>query len=129
MLVVHFRRDSRDRLSSFFAEGHAGAGDYGEDIVCAAVSGVLQAAWLGLDEHAKLALVAKRTAGHLEVAWSEAERDRADVVAIVHTAELAVVQIASQYPQNVRVVHEAEAGQAAKAGYSTPDIRERRGAQ
>jgi uncharacterized protein YsxB (DUF464 family) len=129
MLVVHFRRDSRDRLSSFFAEGHAEAGDYGEDIVCAAVSSVLQAAWLGLDEHAKLALVADRTSERLEVAWPESERERTDVVAIVRTAELAVAQIASQYPKNVRVVYEAEAGQAANAGYSTPDLRERRGAQ
>jgi uncharacterized protein YsxB (DUF464 family) len=108
MLIVHFRRDSRSRLSSFFAEGHAEAGDYGEDIVCAAVSSVLQAAWLGLDEHAKLPLVADRASGRLEVGWPDDARERADVVAIVRTAELAVGQIASQYPKNVRVVYETE---------------------
>ena len=34
--------------------------------------------------------------------WPEAARDRDDVRAIVATAELAIVQIASQYPKHVR---------------------------
>ena len=102
MLTVTFRRDSHNRLSSVFAEGHAGWADAGEDLVCAAVSAILQAAWGGLTDHAHVEVEGERTGGRLAMRWPEAARDRADVTAIVATAELAVVQIAGQYPKHVR---------------------------
>jgi hypothetical protein len=108
MLTVHFRRDGRERLSSFFADGHAGWADSGEDIVCAAVSAILQAAWLGLEEHARVAPEADKSAGRLALRWPAEVRERPDVQAIVATAELAVTQISRQYPAHVQVVREAE---------------------
>jgi hypothetical protein len=42
MVTVLFHEDSRGRLSSILAEGHAGWADAGEDIVCAAVSAILR---------------------------------------------------------------------------------------
>jgi uncharacterized protein YsxB (DUF464 family) len=102
VVTVTFRRDSRNRLSSVFAEGHAGWADPGEDVVCAAASAILQAAWLGLAEHARVGVEGERTGGRLAMRWPEAARDRADVAAIVATAELAIIQIASQYPKHVR---------------------------
>jgi uncharacterized protein len=101
VVTVTFRRDSRNRLSSVFAEGHAGWADPGKDVVCAAASAILQAAWLGLAEHARVEVVGERTAGLLAMRWPEAERDRDDVQAIVATAELSIVQIARQFPQNI----------------------------
>jgi uncharacterized protein YsxB (DUF464 family) len=101
VVTVTFRRDSRNRLSSVFANGHADWSD-GPDLACAAVSAILQAAWLGLADHAHVAIEADRTDGRLLVRWPEADRDRDDVKAIVATAELAIVQIASQYPKHVR---------------------------
>ena len=108
MVTVHFRRDSRGRLSSFFADGHAGWADSGEDIVCAAVSAILQAAWLGLDEHAQVTLEASKAGGRLALRWPDEARSRDDVRAIVATAELAVAQISRQYPAHVQVVRETE---------------------
>jgi uncharacterized protein YsxB (DUF464 family) len=102
VVTVTFRRDSRNRLSSVFAEGHAGWADPGEDVVCAAASAILQAAWLGLAEHAGIDVEGERTGGRLAMRWPEAARDRDDVAAIVATAQLAIVQIASQYPKHVR---------------------------
>ena len=104
-----FRRDSRNRLSSVFAEGHAGWAEPGEDVVCAAASAILQAAWLGLAEHARVTVEGERTAGRLAMRWPEAERDRDDVRAIVATAELAIGQIASQFPKHVRASAAQEA--------------------
>lgn len=103
MVTVTFRRDSRNRLSSVFAEGHAGWADAGEDVVCAAVSAILQAAWLGLTDHAHVAVTGTRNKGSLGMTWSEETRDRDDVRAIVTTAELSIAQIARQYPSHVRV--------------------------
>jgi uncharacterized protein YsxB (DUF464 family) len=106
VVTVTFRRDSRERLSSVFADGDALFDDAGRDIVCAAVSAILQAAWLGLEQHAKVTLDAgkgKRGGkGRLELRWPAESRDRDDVRAIVATAELSIEQIARQYPEHVR---------------------------
>ncbi len=108
MVEVCFRRDSRGRLSSVVASGHAGWADAGDDIVCAAVAALLQGAWLGLKEHAQIDVEAQRSKGELALRWPRSERGRPDVEAILATAELAVAQIARQYGDHVRCSREAE---------------------
>lgn len=102
MVTVTFRRDSRNRLSSVLAEGHAGWADPGDDVVCAAASAILQAAWLGLAEHAHVDVAGERSGGLLAMRWPEAAREREDVRAIVATAELSIARIAQQFPEHVR---------------------------
>lgn len=109
MLNVTFYRDDRNRLSRLFAEGHAGWADSGEDIVCAGASAVLQSAWLGLAEHARIAVSAERDAGRLDLRWPEAERGRDDVQAIVETARLAIEHLAAQFPEHVTALHAHDA--------------------
>jgi uncharacterized protein YsxB (DUF464 family) len=108
VLEVRFRRDSRHRLSSVLAQGHAEAGVAGEDLVCAAASAILQAAQLGLAAYASLPNTATRGDGEMAFAIPPAAREREDVKAIVGTAELAIAQLARQFPVNVRIVREAE---------------------
>jgi uncharacterized protein YsxB (DUF464 family) len=108
VLEVRFRRDSRRRLSSVLAAGHAEAGIAGDDVVCAAASAILQAAELGLTKYAALLGVATRGDGRMAFAIPEAARERDDVKAIVATAELAIAQLAWQFPVNVRIVRENE---------------------
>ncbi|GAC1419729.1 MAG: hypothetical protein NVSMB5_11760 [Candidatus Velthaea sp.] len=109
MLEVRFRRDSRQRLSSVLAAGHADAAVHGEDIVCAAASAILQAAELGLAAYAKLDTAAvTRAQGEMTFRIAESARDRDDVKAIIGTAELAIERLAWQFPVHVRFVREAE---------------------
>lgn len=108
MLEVRFRRDSRNRLSSVFSTGHAGQGEPGEDVACAAVSALLQAAWAGLADVAGVKVTGHRRTGDLLMRWPADARDRDDVRAIVATAELAIEQIAKQYRGAIRYVREAE---------------------
>jgi uncharacterized protein YsxB (DUF464 family) len=108
VLEVRFRRDSRERLSSVFCSGHAGYAEKMEDVVCGSVSALLQAAWAGLTDVAGVEVTGHRRSGDFEMRWPEAARDRADVNAIVATAELAVEQIAKQYGAWVRYVRESE---------------------
>ncbi len=110
MVELTIREDSRQRLSSFFAAGHAGWADDGEDMVCAAVSAILQAAWLGLAEVAGVAVTGSRDKGRLELAWPVASRDDAAVDAIVRTAALSVERIATQFPDHVRVIRARDDG-------------------
>ncbi|HTV74611.1 MAG TPA: ribosomal-processing cysteine protease Prp [Candidatus Acidoferrales bacterium] len=109
MVEVVLREDSRARLSSFLARGHAGWADSGSDVVCAAVSALLQAAWLGLTEHAGVDVDgSRRNAGDLELRWPAAVRERDDVRAIVTTVALSLERIAIDYPQHVRVRRETD---------------------
>jgi uncharacterized protein YsxB (DUF464 family) len=78
--------------------------------VCAAVSTVLQAAWLGLSEVAKVEVEASKESGRMTLAWPEPCRDSDAVHAIVATAALSVERIATQYPDHVRVIHERDDG-------------------
>lgn len=103
MIEVLFEREG-NRYSGIFATGHAGWADIGSDVVCASVSAVLQAAWLGLTDHAQVMLSGTRSSGALKAWWDPRESDRPSVTAIVATAELAIAQIARQYPDHVRIV-------------------------
>jgi uncharacterized protein YsxB (DUF464 family) len=111
LLEVRIRKDSRDRLSSFLASGHVGLAERGQDVVCAAISAILQAAWLGLREVAGVEVQACRTSGQLELCWPASVRDDPGVRAIVATAALSVEQIARQYPEHVRVIKEQTTGE------------------
>lgn len=103
MLEVIFYRDDADRCCGLFARGHADFAGHGEDIVCAAVSAILQAARLGLSEYAHAEVAARQEPGELELRWPEEQSDLESVRAIVATAELAVEQIARRFPKHVRL--------------------------
>ncbi len=108
MVTIRVRKDSRRRLSSFLATGHAGWAQSGSDVVCAAVSTILQTAWLGLSEVAGVTVEGSRRSSRLELHWPEEMRSRAVVRAIVETAAHALEALAVQYPDNIRLVPEAE---------------------
>ncbi len=108
MVTIRIRKDSRRRLSSFLATGHAGWAQSGSDVVCAAVSTILQTAWLGLSEVAKVPIEGSRRSSRLELRWPEASRSRPSVRAIVATAAHALDALAVQYPGSIRILPEAE---------------------
>jgi uncharacterized protein YsxB (DUF464 family) len=103
VLQVTFYRDGRDRVARISARGHAGFADYGNDVVCAAVSAILQAARLGIEAYLGSEVEAGQRSGRLELAWPEPARANESVRAIVTTAELAIEEIARQYPNHVRL--------------------------
>ena len=108
MLEVKFRRDSRQRLSSVFASGHTEFGTSDIDLVCAAASAILQAAWIGLVDYAKITVEADRSAGRLHLRWAETDRDNPALDAIIGTAEIAINHMALQFPDNLRSIAETE---------------------
>jgi uncharacterized protein YsxB (DUF464 family) len=110
LVEVRIRKDSRGRLSSFFTSGHAESAAYGEDVVCAAVSALLQGAWFGLMEVAGVEVTSSKGDGRLELSWPEDARDDVAAQAIVKTAAVSVERIAAQNPAFVRVIHELDDG-------------------
>jgi uncharacterized protein YsxB (DUF464 family) len=108
---VTFTRDSRNRLSSFFASGHVEIAENSSDeysLVCAALSAVLQAARLGLEAYAGAAPHVEQRKGRMRLRVPEDARKDERVQAILATAELAAAQIAGQYPQHARVLRGVE---------------------
>jgi uncharacterized protein len=103
MLEISFQRDDRGRLAGLLARGHVGLDAHGKDVVCAAVSGILQAARLGLEQYAGALREVKQKPGELELQVHEDQRRLEGVRAILATAELAVEQIARQYPKHVHL--------------------------
>ena len=114
MIEVTFYRDGEDRLSAVFARGHAEFAIQAEDVVCAAVSAILQALRLGLETYAGISLDAFQEAGEFSVRWPESARDDAALRAIATTAQLSVERIAAQYPEYVRVTRELDRRSASR---------------
>ncbi len=109
MVTVIFHRDSRQRLFSVFGSGHVQIAETANEeysLVCAAVSAVLQAARLGLQAYAGVALDVVQEKGGLRLVVPEDRRGDESVKAILATAELSVEQIAKQFPQHVSLQNE-----------------------
>jgi uncharacterized protein len=106
VLEVTFYRDEHDRFAGLAAHGHADFDDYGEDIVCAAVSAILQAARLGLDHYAGGEIDGSQESGKLRIRLSPSARDSESVAAILTAAELAVLQVARRFPEHVSLARE-----------------------
>lgn len=108
MTAVEVYRGQDGRLCGFRAAGHAGAGDYGRDIVCAAVSALTQTAVNALETVAGVqATPAIDTqAGVLECLLPpglEAEQAHtADIV--LRTVTQGLMDIQTAYPKYVRVL-------------------------
>ena len=90
------------------AKGHAGAGKYGQDIVCAAVSCLMQTIANEVEEAARAGLVALGAVAHGE-GWMRVEvtptNESCDMVeAWVELVQDGLDALAESYPENVELV-------------------------
>ena len=89
------------------AEGHAGAGEYGQDIVCAAVSVLLQTLANEVTEAARAGLLAVGVVAHGD-GWMKVEMTPTDQTQDMADAWVELVQdgidaLAESYPENVKL--------------------------
>lgn len=89
------------------AEGHAGAGEYGQDIVCAAVSVLLQTLANEVTEAAQAGLLAVGVVAHGD-GWMKVEMTPTDQTQDMADAWVELVQdgidaLAESYPENVEL--------------------------
>ena len=94
---------SEGALIGFDAQGHAGYADAGEDIVCAAVSALTQAAVIGMQEVLSLPVRIERDdrAGRLMAVV--APEHAQSVRVLLETLRLSLSSICAQYPGFVRL--------------------------
>lgn len=95
------------RIVRVVCHGHTGYAEAGQDIVCAAVSAVLQSAALGVMQvaGAKVQYSTDEAKGHLSLSLGEGLADgvQHDAEVILRTALLSIQDIAAEYSQFVKV--------------------------
>ena len=68
MIKISVMRQDDDKVIGLLVEGHAGAGAYGQDIVCAGISALAQSVILGLAKHLHREINYDVKPGYLSVA-------------------------------------------------------------
>lgn len=104
MITVEVFRSADGRVRGFRSKGHAGYGEYGQDIVCAAVSAITQTTVLGLMRHLHLPIKVRQAPGHLEcMLKNDASGSDGAAQALFETMVLGVSEVERQYPEQVRL--------------------------
>lgn len=105
MVTVRVTREAGGAVSAFEVTGHAGQGPRGQDIVCAAVSALVQTAALGLDERLGIPAVVAAGPGRFACSLPRELPDpiRLRAQDILETMCLGLAAIAREHPRNVRL--------------------------
>lgn len=101
MTHIDVKRNVEGHIVECHFRGHAKAGPYGEDIVCAAISMLSQTSLLGLHEVAKQSMEYRIEDGELDILLSEPITERGQT--ILETMLLGIKNVANQYSDFVRV--------------------------
>ncbi|MCK4261052.1 MAG: ribosomal-processing cysteine protease Prp [Halanaerobiales bacterium] len=113
MVNIKIYRNQCRQVSKFYADGHSNADEFGFDIVCAAISAVMQTALYGLGEY--LDLENRMTYSIDEDGWlycelphdlSVEERNMVDV--IIETMIIGLKNIEKEYIDCILVEEEVE---------------------
>ena len=104
MIEVIFRR-KQNQWILFQSKGHSGFRDSGQDIVCSAISAIVQTALLGILAFDKEIVEYNMQEGFLEcnLAKKSANDSELQIQGIVTAAALGCLNIAIQYPAFVTV--------------------------
>lgn len=103
MVKIEVYTGTGERIYRFAAEGHSGFAPCGEDIVCAAVSVLLQTAVLGLEKVAHVTPEVIVGDGRLDCHLPKEQAESAEVDAILQTMLLGLTAIAAEYGDYVSV--------------------------
>ena len=103
MVTVTVFREGGTRLG-FRLSGHADHGAYGEDIVCAGISAVVQTALLGITDVLKLDADTTREAGNVFCALSRetAPEDLKRAAIVLETMVAGLASIQRAYPKALK---------------------------
>ncbi|MBQ3080545.1 MAG: ribosomal-processing cysteine protease Prp [Clostridia bacterium] len=97
------------RLWGFEASGHAGYGEYGTDIVCAAISALTQSTVGGITEviGAKVHHRMDEKTGYLQMTLSnETDEETVEKAQILlKTLKMALTEISKDYPGTIRIIN------------------------
>ena len=92
-------------LIGFTVSGHAGYADYGEDIVCSAVSALTQAAAMGLKEYLSAVSEMMIQEGEMRLTLKKglSEGEALQARAILEAMRLGLMGIRDEYPGHIEI--------------------------
>lgn len=104
MIKVHIHRNPQGDLVEFSVKGHAGFAEYGQDIVCAGVTALVDTSLLGLQRVAAQPCEMENGEGKTwcrltpgdQAAWQRAQ-------VILETMLIGLNEIAATYSKHIRV--------------------------
>jgi uncharacterized protein YsxB (DUF464 family) len=102
MIRIKIIRDEIGKIRSFFAQGHSDFSYSGKDIVCAAVSALLQSAVLGLTHHLPDKTHFSIKEGDLACSLRDPSKEEEIAAqAILQTLTLSLYAIKEIYPKHI----------------------------
>ncbi|MDN5332589.1 MAG: uncharacterized protein PWP45_1814 [Tepidanaerobacteraceae bacterium] len=104
MIRITVTLDENERVRELSLKGHAGYAEYGRDIVCAAVSALVETAVLGLENVAEIRIFPVKKEGYFYLTLPENEEEQKLFKAfiILETTVLGLKDIARTYPAHVK---------------------------
>lgn len=113
MIRVELALDNKGKIIDFFISGHADYAEYGEDIICAAVSAVAQTAVIGIQKYLENEnLVIQQSEGLLALKLPEnlakGNREKADI--ILNTMHWGLKNIEEQHKEHLIIIEKSEGG-------------------
>lgn len=100
MIAITAYRDSSRQLCRLSAFGHAEAGEYGQDIICAAVSVLFQTLYLGLREQLQRKVEfheQDKEEGRMDFSWSPCKEQEA----LTESVLASLARLAHQEPNYI----------------------------
>jgi len=110
VIIVTIIRNEEGKIVQFEGSGHADFAKSGEDIVCAAVSALLQSTIKGLKEYVKINLDISKEKGYLQVRMPEIKQESIQLLsnAILETLVLGLKAIEKEYKKYMKLIERRE---------------------
>lgn len=106
MIRIDIKRGQGGEIRRFEVSGHSGYGDKGEDIVCAAISAIVQTAAMGISSIAGIDMEYLQEDGHVYLSLPNrlSSRQARDAHAILETMLIGMKSIELQYSSFVHIL-------------------------
>lgn len=103
MINVTIYKDNQNLSYGYTTEGHANYDMYGKDIVCAAVSALVQTILVTLDEICRITYKVIQNKGFVEVIVFDGDIALKEVQALFKALEIGIEAIGDEYPEYVKL--------------------------
>lgn len=110
-MVKVFIERKNGKIIEFYGKGHANYSEYGEDIVCAAISAVTQQTALGIIKYLKLKPKMEMKDGFLRINLRElqlSDQKRRELDILLETMELMLKEIKKEHPKHLKLIEKEE---------------------
>ena len=103
MIKIKIKR-KKDYIVEFSAEGHAHYGEEGQDIICAAVSAILQTAAFGLINYLEVEAEVSTSNGWLSCSLDLKTAQDPEVQAVLGAMLAGVRETVKEYPDYLKII-------------------------